>query len=196
MQSFGIAQGLQAMQGGIVISPGFGFVLLTLGGEHGLIDRRGMAIGVGLGLEDRVERPRRRHDVGHADGRQQQLAERAEVEHALAHALQAERLRAGEPVVGDAAAVVLDVEAEHVAVAGEHDVIAATEDRDVLLGSRRGRPADEEALEVPSLDANQNPELLDMRRRCRMAAVLTVPVLVLPNTGSPVLRRFELPGTC
>src|SRR5512141_3147546 len=29
MQSFGIAQGLQAMQGGIVINPGFGFVLLT-----------------------------------------------------------------------------------------------------------------------------------------------------------------------
>src|SRR6516164_7599813 len=28
MQSFGIAQGLQAMQGGIVISPGIGFVLL------------------------------------------------------------------------------------------------------------------------------------------------------------------------
>src|SRR5439155_17615509 len=30
MQSFGIAQGLQAMQGGIVINPGFGFVLLTI----------------------------------------------------------------------------------------------------------------------------------------------------------------------
>src|SRR6516162_5807762 len=30
MQSFGIAQGLQAMQGGIVISPGIGFVLLTI----------------------------------------------------------------------------------------------------------------------------------------------------------------------
>ena len=30
LQSFGIAQGLQAMQGGIVISPGFGFVLMTI----------------------------------------------------------------------------------------------------------------------------------------------------------------------
>src|SRR3974377_1767155 len=30
LQSFGIAQGLQAMQQGIVISPGFGFVLLTI----------------------------------------------------------------------------------------------------------------------------------------------------------------------
>src|SRR5215510_697547 len=30
LQSFGIAQGLQAMQGGIVINPGFGFVLLTI----------------------------------------------------------------------------------------------------------------------------------------------------------------------
>jgi len=30
VQSFGIAQGLQAMQGGIVISPGFGFVMLTI----------------------------------------------------------------------------------------------------------------------------------------------------------------------
>src|SRR5215470_17362791 len=30
MQSFGIAQGLQSMQGGIVISPGIGFVLLTI----------------------------------------------------------------------------------------------------------------------------------------------------------------------
>src|SRR6266446_1765350 len=30
MQSFGIAQGLQAMQGGIVIDPGFGFILLTI----------------------------------------------------------------------------------------------------------------------------------------------------------------------
>jgi preprotein translocase subunit SecY len=30
MQSFGIAQGLMAMQGGIVINPGFGFVLLTI----------------------------------------------------------------------------------------------------------------------------------------------------------------------
>ncbi len=30
MQSFGIATGLQAMQGNIVINPGFGFVLLTI----------------------------------------------------------------------------------------------------------------------------------------------------------------------
>ena len=30
LQSFGIAQGLQAMQQGIVINPGFGFVLLTI----------------------------------------------------------------------------------------------------------------------------------------------------------------------
>jgi preprotein translocase subunit SecY len=30
MQSFGIAQGLQAMRGGIVINPGFGFVMLTI----------------------------------------------------------------------------------------------------------------------------------------------------------------------
>ncbi|MCL4401701.1 MAG: preprotein translocase subunit SecY, partial [Acidobacteria bacterium] len=30
VQSFGIAEGLQAMQGGIVISPGFGFVMLTI----------------------------------------------------------------------------------------------------------------------------------------------------------------------
>ncbi|MFB3830117.1 MAG: preprotein translocase subunit SecY [Bryobacteraceae bacterium] len=30
IQSFGIAQGLQAMQGGIVINPGIGFVLLTI----------------------------------------------------------------------------------------------------------------------------------------------------------------------
>src|SRR5579883_1341600 len=30
MQSFGIAQGLMAMQGGIVINPGFGFVMLTI----------------------------------------------------------------------------------------------------------------------------------------------------------------------
>src|SRR3974377_435981 len=30
MQSFGIAQGLQAMQGGVVINPGIGFVLLTI----------------------------------------------------------------------------------------------------------------------------------------------------------------------
>jgi preprotein translocase subunit SecY len=30
VQSFGIAEGLQAMQGGIVISPGWGFVLLTI----------------------------------------------------------------------------------------------------------------------------------------------------------------------
>src|SRR5574340_327086 len=30
VQSFGIAQGLQAMQGGIVINPGFGFVMLTI----------------------------------------------------------------------------------------------------------------------------------------------------------------------
>src|SRR5581483_9258450 len=30
MQSFGIAQGLMAMQGGIVINPGFGFVVLTI----------------------------------------------------------------------------------------------------------------------------------------------------------------------
>src|SRR5918911_1543746 len=30
MQSFGIAQGLQAMQGNIVINPGFGFVLMTM----------------------------------------------------------------------------------------------------------------------------------------------------------------------
>src|SRR5438034_7872684 len=30
LQSFGIAQGLQAMQQGIVISPGFGFVFLTI----------------------------------------------------------------------------------------------------------------------------------------------------------------------
>ena len=30
LQSFGIAQGLQTMQGGIVINPGFGFVLLTI----------------------------------------------------------------------------------------------------------------------------------------------------------------------
>ena len=30
IQSFGIAQGLQAMQQGIVINPGFGFVLLTI----------------------------------------------------------------------------------------------------------------------------------------------------------------------
>src|SRR5216684_5808773 len=30
MQSFGIATGLQAMQGNIVINPGFGFVLMTI----------------------------------------------------------------------------------------------------------------------------------------------------------------------
>src|SRR5262249_40099141 len=30
MQSFGIAQGLQAMEGNIVINPGFGFILLTM----------------------------------------------------------------------------------------------------------------------------------------------------------------------
>src|SRR5690348_14913609 len=30
VQSFGIAQGLQAMQGGIVISPGIGFIALTI----------------------------------------------------------------------------------------------------------------------------------------------------------------------
>jgi preprotein translocase subunit SecY len=30
LQSFGIAQGLQVMQGGIVINPGFGFVLMTI----------------------------------------------------------------------------------------------------------------------------------------------------------------------
>src|SRR6516165_4834484 len=30
LQSFGIAQGLQTMQGGIVINPGFGFVVLTI----------------------------------------------------------------------------------------------------------------------------------------------------------------------
>src|SRR5947208_9886644 len=30
LQSFGIAQGLMTMQGGIVINPGFGFVLLTI----------------------------------------------------------------------------------------------------------------------------------------------------------------------
>src|SRR3989441_9730790 len=30
IQSFGIAQGLMSMQGGIVINPGFGFVMLTI----------------------------------------------------------------------------------------------------------------------------------------------------------------------
>jgi preprotein translocase subunit SecY len=30
VQSFGIAEGLQSMQGGIVISPGFGFILMTI----------------------------------------------------------------------------------------------------------------------------------------------------------------------
>jgi preprotein translocase subunit SecY len=30
MQSFGIATGLQAMQGNIVINPGFGFILMTI----------------------------------------------------------------------------------------------------------------------------------------------------------------------